>query len=380
MNSHSTIGYRPWLPGRVFLSVSLVLGATMVMGHGRSEKPNAISQTKPQGSSMVVGSGEVRPTRYVNVMSEISGRIEQVYVNPGQEVTKGQALLLIEPQSRESRRVTQYSPLKGVVADISTHVSATVLGRPTGATLMTIADMSRIYVEVNVDGPDISKVAVGQSAKIIVDAFHEEKIRGFVINKNSLPVAQSENPEFRVTIQIRDIPNGIRKRLRPGMSATALITSQTKNPTTQNGAPISPGPTLPGRAAPACKKQSIGDLVKAIAKAYETKTLGTLDAQKPYSGRVRIVIEHSLAGDNDKGRFVIRSFASLAKAEAWLKSREHAEMPGRATKPFVRCAKGVCTYNFDGGIVHNTLYLKKITYGSRSGCPYIKTIYLLDGD
>lgn len=34
-------------------------------------------------------------------------------------------------------------------------------------------------------------------------------------------------------------------------------------------------------------------------------------------------------------------------------------MPGRNTKPFVQCAKGVCTYNFDGGIVHNTLYLKK---------------------
>ncbi len=138
--------------------------------------------------------------------------------------------------------------------------------------------------------------------------------------------------------------------------------------------------SLPVNAAPACKKQPIEDLVKAVAEAYETKTLGTLDAQKPVSGRVRIVIEHSLADDNDKDRFVIRSFTSLAKAEAWLKSREHEEMPGRATKPLVRCAKGICAYNFDDGIVHNTLFLKKITYGVRNGCPYLKTIYLLDGD
>jgi hypothetical protein len=55
-------------------------------------------------------------------------------------------------------------------------------------------------------------------------------------------------------------------------------------------------------------------------------------------------------------------------------------MPGRESRPLVRCAKGVCTYNFDGGILHNHLYLKKISYGTRSGCPYIKTIYLLDGD
>ena len=140
------------------------------------------------------------------------------------------------------------------------------------------------------------------------------------------------------------------------------------------------GLALPVRAASPCKKQPIEDLVKAIAEAYEGKTLGSLDAQKPYVGRVRIVIEHSLAEDNAPDRFVIKWFTSLAKAERWLKSREHEEMPGRSTKPLKRCVKGLCTYNFDEGIVHNTLYLKKITYGLRAGCPYIKTIYLLDGD
>ena len=129
-----------------------------------------------------------------------------------------------------------------------------------------------------------------------------------------------------------------------------------------------------------CKKRPIEDLVKAVAEGFETKTMRSLDARKPYAGRVKIIIEHSLADDNAKDRFVIKWFTSLAQAERWLKSREHEEMPGRDTKPLVRCAKGGCTYHFDGGIVHNTLYLKKITYGTRGGCPYIKTIYLLDGD
>ena len=129
-----------------------------------------------------------------------------------------------------------------------------------------------------------------------------------------------------------------------------------------------------------CKRQPVEDLVKVVAEGFETKTMRTLDAQRPYVGRVRIVIEHSLAPDDDKDRFVIRSFTSFARAERWLKSREHEEMPGRDTRPLARCAKGICTYNFDGGIVHNTLYLKKITYGSRGGCPYLKTMYLLDGD
>ena len=129
-----------------------------------------------------------------------------------------------------------------------------------------------------------------------------------------------------------------------------------------------------------CKKQPIEDLAKAVAEGFEAKTLHTLDQQKPYAQKIRIVIEHSLADDNAKDRFVSRSFGTLARAEAWLKSREHEELPGRHSMPFQSCARGVCTFNFDGGILHNTLYLKKITYGSRHGCPYLKMIYLLDGD
>ncbi len=129
---------------------------------------------------------------------------------------------------------------------------------------------------------------------------------------------------------------------------------------------------IAGGATAQCKKQPIDALAKAVAEGFEAKTLGSLDSQKPYPGKIRIVIEHSLAGDNDKDRFVIRSFASLAKAEAWLKSREHDEMPGRQSMPFQKCSKAVCTFNFDGGILHNTLYLKKLAYGTRSGCPYLK--------
>ena len=136
----------------------------------------------------------------------------------------------------------------------------------------------------------------------------------------------------------------------------------------------------PVRAVSPCKKQPVEDFAKAIAAAYEGKTLSSLDAQKPYVGKVRIVIEHSLGEDDDKDRFVIKSFTSLAKFERWLKSREHEVMPARESRPLTRCRKGVCTFNFDGGILHNHLYLKKITYGLRGGCPYIKTIYLLDGD
>ena len=108
--------------------------------------------------------------------------------------------------------------------------------------------------------------------------------------------------------------------------------------------------------------------------------MATLDADRPYLGSIRIVIEHSLADDNDPQRFVVRRFTSFARAEKWFKSKEIEGLPGRNAMPLVKCAKGVCTYNFNGGILHNNLYLKKMTYGMRGGCPYLKSIYLLDGD
>jgi hypothetical protein len=137
-------------------------------------------------------------------------------------------------------------------------------------------------------------------------------------------------------------------------------------------------------AAGTTKTTSIQDLVDKLATAYAIRDLGSLDADRPYRGSVRIVIEHSLAEDDSPDRFAIKSFKSLAAAQKWLISRETPNegtpLPIPESRPLEKCRKGVCTFNFDGGILHNHLYLKKVTYGISGGSAYIKSIYLLDGD
>lgn len=135
---------------------------------------------------------------------------------------------------------------------------------------------------------------------------------------------------------------------------------------------------LPVQGKSPCRGKTIEQLVQEIGEGYEGQSLRKLDAKHPYLGKVRIIIQHSLLSGDDE--FESRRFSSFRQAERWLKGREMDEMPGRIAMPLVRCEKGVCTYNFDGGIAHRSLYLKKITYGYRNGCPYIKTILLLDGD
>ena len=120
--------------------------------------------------------------------------------------------------------------------------------------------------------------------------------------------------------------------------------------------------------------QTIEQLSRAVAEAWSEGKLGSLDAQRPYVGRVRIRIEHSIVD-----RIENRSFTRLALAERWLKSRERADGPGRNIGPLQQCAGGVCTFE-QTGMLHNNMYLQKITYGVAKGKPYIKTIYLIDGD
>jgi hypothetical protein len=135
--------------------------------------------------------------------------------------------------------------------------------------------------------------------------------------------------------------------------------------------------SVPAQAQSRCRKETLGQFNKRLAEAYKTKTLATLDAEHPYAKKVKLVIEHSL----DEDSFEIKYATLFEDVEEWLKNREREDgTPFRAVVERVSCRKAFCTYDFDGGIDHNHLYLQKVSYGYRNGCPYIKTIYLYDGD
>jgi hypothetical protein len=125
------------------------------------------------------------------------------------------------------------------------------------------------------------------------------------------------------------------------------------------------------------QKLSVEQLANSLAEAYAAKDLGRLDALRPYFRGVRIDLSHSLLENSD----VIKRFRTLALAERWLRSLEVSDgVPARGVRPLLKCSKGVCEYNYDGGILHNHLYLQEFTYGFRNGRLYIKTISILDGD
>ncbi|HXG83685.1 MAG TPA: efflux RND transporter periplasmic adaptor subunit [Pyrinomonadaceae bacterium] len=159
--------------------------------------------------------------------------------NASSKRTEQQAAILSGQRSQRDKTL-QVAPISGVIADIPSKVGTLAVAHLSSTPLLTIADMSTVNVEVKIDETEIDKVEVGQPAKIKVDAFGDKEITGRVLQKTPLAVGKSqtsgglstninvqEAKEFRVVIELVDMDGEMRDSLRPGMSATAVITTKT---------------------------------------------------------------------------------------------------------------------------------------------------------
>jgi HlyD family secretion protein len=98
-----------------------------------------------------------------------------------------------------------------------------------GTVLLTVADMSVIEAEVEVDETDVPFVQMGQSATIEIDAMPDKTFKGQVTEIGNSPIqaatgTQRTATNFKVTITIEgQIPE-----VRPGFTCTAQITTATR--------------------------------------------------------------------------------------------------------------------------------------------------------
>ncbi|MFH1945272.1 MAG: efflux RND transporter periplasmic adaptor subunit [Acidobacteriota bacterium] len=126
-----------------------------------------------------------------------------------------------------------YAPIDGILTSLRVEEGEIALvgtmNNP-GTILMTIADLSVMEVEVEVDETDVVAVRLEQTAEVRVDAFPDRVILGKVteIGSSALQVvsAAQESKDFKVVITLQDPPES----LKPGLSASAdIITAEKKN-------------------------------------------------------------------------------------------------------------------------------------------------------
>ena len=133
------------------------------------------------------------------------------------------------------------APIDGVVTNLPVRVGETVVPgvqNSAASTILTIADMSLITAEVDVDETDIVNVALHQPATVTIDAIPNKTFAGRVIEIGNSAILRSsgvaasqsttssqEAKDFKVTVALENPP----EEIRPGLSATAKIVTATRS-------------------------------------------------------------------------------------------------------------------------------------------------------
>src|SRR5207244_12462305 len=87
----------------------------------RKDEPEVTTvkvDVRPELRQTVTASGEVRPVRYIKLTSEVPGRIEEIYVNAGDQVVQGKPLVRVDPTQLQTSQEAQFAAAQGALHDI----------------------------------------------------------------------------------------------------------------------------------------------------------------------------------------------------------------------------------------------------------------------
>jgi HlyD family secretion protein len=142
------------------------------------------------------------------------------------QIAQTQAAL--ERAEEDLRNSTIVSPMDGLVlsrdVEVGDAVSSILVLGSQATLVMTLGDVSEVYVKGKVDEADISKVYLGQPARIVVESLKEKKFEGKVTKISPLGVEKDNVTTFEVKVSIRN-PIG---ELKANMSANAEIILEEK--------------------------------------------------------------------------------------------------------------------------------------------------------
>jgi HlyD family secretion protein len=304
--------------GIIVVAAGSVAAMTVQKNSNKATEVRVEKVEKRDLVASVTASGQVRAQTKVDVAADITGRITKLAVKEGDNVTKGQLLLQIDPQEFEaalqrsdaqlanakasfaqasanlqqaqnsykrSQDIRQSNPnlvsvqdleqlktavdVNQAVVEASRHnveqaeagvkdakvrlakttLFAEMAGRITrlvieqgetaiqgtmnrdAATLLTISDMSVLETKVKVDETDVSRIAIGDSTVVQLDAFPDTTFVGRVVKISNSSVRGATTTatgdqaiDYEVTIRLLNPP----KETKPDFSATAKIVTDTR--------------------------------------------------------------------------------------------------------------------------------------------------------
>ena len=144
---------------------------------------------------------------------------------------------------KDLARTSILAPMDGIVSSMGVKKGERVVGtaQMAGTEMMRVADMKSIEVRVDVGENDITKVKIGDTALVEVDAYNNRKFKGIVYKianpvstATSAMASSTEVANYKVHIRLftesyQDlIKENAKFPFRPGMTASADIQTKSK--------------------------------------------------------------------------------------------------------------------------------------------------------
>lgn len=175
--------------------------------------------------------------RLDQLISQRTQSVAQV-TSAQRRVTQAQAGLTRLSDILEKHDVV--TPLDGIVTTLPVQIGETVvpgIQNSAASSIMTVADMSVVTAEVNVDETDIVNLQIGQKADVTIDAIPNRTFAGHVTQigneailrstgqvASSSATSSTEAKDFKVVVTLDNPPDEV----RPGLSCTAKIVTATR--------------------------------------------------------------------------------------------------------------------------------------------------------
>ena len=192
---------------------------------------NAKSQVKSSEANLKKVQAQMDRTKSLFDQKLISQQeLEQVeasYQIAVSQAEQANANLLSAEDELSKTRLT--APKYGIVTSITKEEGEMAVGGMFNpGVLMTIADLSRMEVEVDVNENDVVNIIVGDTTEIEIDAYPDTMFYGVVSEiahtAQSLNMgSQQQVTNFKVKVRMITVPD----KIRPGMSSTVNILTET---------------------------------------------------------------------------------------------------------------------------------------------------------
>ena len=192
---------------------------------------NAVSQVKSSEANLRKVQSQMDRTQSLFSQKLISKQeleqIEASYQIALSQSEQANANLLSAEDELSKTRLT--APKYGIVTSITKEEGEMAVGGMFNpGVLMTVADLSKMEVEVDVNENDVINIEIGDTSEIEIDAYPDTIFYGVVSEiahtaQSTNMGVQSQVTNFKVKVRMISVP----EKIRPGMSSTVNIITET---------------------------------------------------------------------------------------------------------------------------------------------------------